>query len=212
MDQRIADAPYPWRERFQGFASLLYQSDDRDDDWLLNESGWDGPSAAAALIGLDTDRKLNLFHGASRYRVPGQAVLTFLESLHYVCVSLRVILGFSVSSSRRTSPSTTREAGNRRGDPSSSRSCGARGTPASCSTEPIFATATSSTSRFAGGCSSWHFCLAVARRSSGPGPPAPCVLRSRSARPRPEFSGFAFRAAAHNASRPSKVHRERREP
>eukprot|EP00439_Symbiodinium_sp_Y106_P013236 s7784_g1.t3 len=111
MDQRIADAPYPWRERFQGFASLLYQSDDRDDDWLLNESGWDGPS--------------------TMYRVPGQAVLTFLESLHYVCVSLRVILGFSVSSSRRTSPSTTREAGNRRGDPSSSRSCGARGTPAS---------------------------------------------------------------------------------
>ena len=47
VDQRIADAPCPWRERSQGFASLLClgQSYDRNvENWLLNESGWDGPS------------------------------------------------------------------------------------------------------------------------------------------------------------------------
>ena len=45
VDQLIADAPRPWRERSQGFASLLCQSYDRNvENWLLNESGWDGPS------------------------------------------------------------------------------------------------------------------------------------------------------------------------
>ena len=46
VDQLLADAPCPWRERSQGFASLLCQSYDRNvENWLLNESGWDGPSA-----------------------------------------------------------------------------------------------------------------------------------------------------------------------
>ena len=45
VDQLIADAPCPWRERSQGFASLLCQSYDRNvENRLLNESGWDGPS------------------------------------------------------------------------------------------------------------------------------------------------------------------------
>ena len=45
VDQLIADAPCPWRERSQGFASLLCQSYDRNvENWLLNESGWDCPS------------------------------------------------------------------------------------------------------------------------------------------------------------------------
>ena len=45
VDQLIADAPCPWKERFQGFASLLCQSYDGSvENWLLNESGWDGPS------------------------------------------------------------------------------------------------------------------------------------------------------------------------
>ena len=45
VDQPIADAPCAWRERSQGFASLLCQSYDRNvANWLLNESGWDGPS------------------------------------------------------------------------------------------------------------------------------------------------------------------------
>ena len=45
VDQLLADAPCPWRERSQGFASLLCQSYDRNvENWLLNESGWDGPS------------------------------------------------------------------------------------------------------------------------------------------------------------------------
>ena len=45
VDQLIADAPCPWRERSQGFASLLCQSYDRNvENWLLNESVWLGRS------------------------------------------------------------------------------------------------------------------------------------------------------------------------